>query len=222
MIATTKALIAVLTGKEFNSILNNYPEIAHLIRQEAERRYHAYCKRLHKLGKTPTRPSMDKMPDDADFSLAVIVYLNFNLILRKIPSYQKCPDDMLKQLRELASPISILSNAAIINRGEAGNALFIILSGTVEVVNGMGQVLTQLSAGMIFGETAVMMNTTRTQSVVATTDCTLASFSKGLLDAVIFEKFPVFKEIVERLARRNYNHWKIFELKKVIFCALSH
>jgi CRP-like cAMP-binding protein len=86
---------------------------------------------------------------------------------------------------------------AIIQIDSVPDGIYYLDTGTAEIVNGKGELLSTLEAGTIFGEMAYFgREKIRTATVRAKTDMVLRKISTE-----DFEKLPVIIKIFERIAR---------------------
>lgn len=98
----------------------------------------------------------------------------------------------------------------IIRQGDDGDSLFVILSGTVECWNeavNPRQFICKFSTGKIFGELAMLHNTPRKLSVIASQDkeCTLARLNRTIYRNLIFRHQMTMHDRREDCLRRVQN-----------------
>jgi NADH dehydrogenase len=96
----------------------------------------------------------------------------------------------------------------IIAKGEIGRELFIVKRGEVEVFQpaldgGTEQVIAKLGKGDVFGEKALLEDTTRTASVRAKTAVDVLVISRDDFTAMVCQ-FPVLDEYFDRLMKERY------------------
>ena len=88
----------------------------------------------------------------------------------------------------------------IVREGRVGVAFFLVVSGSVEAVKGMGSpeeaVLTRLGAGDFFGEITTMKHGTRSASVRALTETQCLVIQRLHFDSYI-ERFPGVRARIE-------------------------
>jgi CRP/FNR family cyclic AMP-dependent transcriptional regulator len=117
--------------------------------------------------------------------------------LHKIFLLQDLSGEELEQLLELASAKNVAAGETVIHEGEAGDSMFIMCQGEVEITKRLTltlsedvpkeRVMTHLKAedGVSFGEMALLENDTRSATVIARTDCRFLEFSrKQFLDFI--------------------------------------
>ena len=95
----------------------------------------------------------------------------------------------------------VTAGATIVAQGEAGDALYLIVTGEAEVVarnpDGAEQSMGVLASGDFFGEISLLENRPRVASVVARTPMTLMR-----LDREGFDALPA------SLGERSRGHWR--------------
>lgn len=96
------------------------------------------------------------------------------LILRKVPLFAGLDSGQIDALASMARVSLYPQDAAIIEEGEEGEGLFVILSGRVKVVKGLAgggeRVLATLGSTEFFGEMALLDGYPRSASVIALED----------------------------------------------------
>lgn len=113
------------------------------------------------------------------------------ITLKSVGLFAKTPDDVLAQLAAELEAIDVAAGETIIRKGELGDSLFIIVSGTVRVHDGQSTIAT-LGEREIFGELAVLDPEPRSASVTAQSPVTLYRLDRDDL----FELLPDHVEIV--------------------------
>ena len=97
------------------------------------------------------------------------------------------------------------AGAFVLKEGEAGNEMFIIESGTVEILRGSGVAerrLGILESGDFFGEMALLDDQPRSASVRAVTDCRLLVIDAPTLDQMLRQYPEVAVRMLRNLAAR--------------------
>lgn len=89
-------------------------------------------------------------------------------VLETIPLFSGLEDVRRGELAGVCSELEVDTGTSVVDEGDFGYAMFAIVSGTADVVEG-GAVIRSLSAGDVFGEIAVLSGGRRTASVVART-----------------------------------------------------
>jgi len=98
----------------------------------------------------------DEMPRTVDTLIA----------LSQVPIFSELTTRQLADLAEVVGWHNVRAGQAIVEQGEAGGAMFFIVSGEVEVTAG-GRTLGRLVAGEVFGEMALFEDESRSATVTA-------------------------------------------------------
>lgn len=138
-------------------------------------------------------------PPPADDPAAVIECRAASL--RQIGLLDALGADLLRQLAT-ASPERVFAiGEPIIRQGDAGESMFVVLSGRVEVtVSDQGRPpvrLAELTAGDYFGEMSLMTGAPRVATVTATEETRVVEIAKAVF-RLVFEAHP---ELVDELGR---------------------
>jgi CRP-like cAMP-binding protein len=123
----------------------------------------------------------------------------------RIPFLSSLPEDEVKQITGSLKAQSFLQGQKVVEEGDFGDSIFIIISGKAKVVAhilGNEIELATLSAGDVFGEVAFLTGRPRTASVIADDELTVMEFNRLILEE-IFEKYP---EILKRLEDFYQSH----------------
>ncbi len=87
-------------------------------------------------------------------------------ILRKHPIFCDLESEALDQLCRYAKHATLKRGAAIFSKGDPGNSLFAVISGTVKIsissADGRSAIFNLIGAGEIFGEVALLDGLART------------------------------------------------------------
>ncbi|PIR21218.1 MAG: hypothetical protein COV45_00295 [Deltaproteobacteria bacterium CG11_big_fil_rev_8_21_14_0_20_47_16] len=126
-------------------------------------------------------------------------------LLSGVPEFARSPTEILMGLSKLAREEQFDAGKVIIQEGEPGTRLFVIVSGEVRVTCQSKEdtvVLATLGKGDMFGEVAVAIpNTPRTATITALTAVTAFSISVEDLDRMCAEHPPVRLKL-EALAKK--------------------
>lgn len=126
--------------------------------------------------------------------------------LPTIPLFSDLPKNAFIQLLEQMKMRSVLPDEVIIREGDVDDSMFIVSSGRVKVTKttdaGTDMVLAQLGEGTFFGEMALLSESPRTASVIASEEALLFEVSRNVLAAVV-KNFPSVKHILMRFYRQR-------------------
>jgi len=121
-----------------------------------------------------------------------------------IPLLDDLDGEEKQQLFLAAEQIASGPGDVLLNKGDGGSAMYLILEGAVEVSSskrGQRRVLTTLGAGQLFGEAAFLMQTPRSADVTAVADTLLLSISNQAFDE-LSETIPsVAIKVLRNLSR---------------------
>src|SRR6267378_2122531 len=96
-------------------------------------------------------------------------------VLRKHPIFCDLEPEAFDQLCRYAKHTTLKRGAAIFSKGDPGNSLFAVISGTVKMSisspDGRSAIFNLIGAGDIFGEIALLDGQARTADATANTNC---------------------------------------------------
>src|SRR5947209_18936747 len=96
-------------------------------------------------------------------------------VLRKHPIFCELDGDAFEQLCRYAKHATLKRGATIFSKGDPGNSLIGVISGTVKIsvssVDGRNAILNLVGAGEIFGEISLLDGLARSADVTANTNC---------------------------------------------------
>jgi CRP/FNR family cyclic AMP-dependent transcriptional regulator len=126
--------------------------------------------------------------------------------LETVPLFSGCSSEVLDQLAAVAAEFEFSADAPIVQQGQIGNGLYIVVSGSVRIVAGSDE-LTRLGPGDFFGELSVIDQKPRTATVYADgeTVC-LALASWDLVEVLKHEPrlaMNMLEELVSRLRQAD-------------------
>lgn len=126
-------------------------------------------------------------------------------LLKHISLFENLNDDEITRIRNICTPVSFSKDEIIMQEGDVGDTMYIIIEGTVEVAKTLvlpgvdladkeqvgNKVFSRLHAqhNPVFGEISILESSARTATIKALTDC-------------IF--YEIKKDDFLRLAEQNY------------------
>ena len=108
--------------------------------------------------------------------------------LRKSPLFQGLSDDELKQLMDMAEPVSLHAGEILIKQGELGDSAYVVISGEFEIQKQSGQSLIKIDVrnpGDVVGEMALLSSSPRNATVIAKTDCETLRIPKEAFEKLL-------------------------------------
>jgi CRP/FNR family transcriptional regulator, cyclic AMP receptor protein len=96
-------------------------------------------------------------------------------VLRQHPIFRDLEPEALDQLGRYAKHVTLKRGAALFSKGDPGNSLFAVISGTVKMSisspEGRNAILNLIGPGQVFGEMAVLSGQARSADATANTNC---------------------------------------------------
>ena len=112
----------------------------------------------------------------------------------------------LEQKLERATTMRFEAGKAIMNEGDTGTSMYIVLDGRV-AISIKGKVFEHLGAGGTFGEMALVDQSPRTASATAETECSLLAINRAALLALVKNEpavgLTMLRSVTERLRHMN-------------------
>ena len=130
------------------------------------------------------------------------VYMKIKLI-SNIPAFMGCSNDCLKDISTHLEQIYSSLGDLIIKIGDIGNEMFIISHGVVDVILESGERIASLHDGQIFGEIALLKETTRTANIESQTYCDIYKLTKKSFNEIILRYPILLKNIQSNTQRRS-------------------
>lgn len=126
-------------------------------------------------------------------------------ILRRIPIFAKIDPPKLKLMAFASERVTYKPNQVLFKQGESGDAAFIVLKGTADVlINTPGGPLrvASLSENEIVGEIAILCDIPRTATVQASTELTTLKITGDLFFRMLMDFPEMGVEVMRVLAHR--------------------
>jgi len=132
---------------------------------------------------------------------------SFAEILREIELFSPLSDDDLLDLATLLQRVDYPWQFPIVQKGDPGDKLYILLSGKAEVIDEQGVTLADLSVGDVFGEMSLLSGERVTTTIVAAEPCAAAVMNQKNFRHILV-RFPTlqvffYKLLVNRITKMN-------------------
>lgn len=122
--------------------------------------------------------------------------------------------DELATLYRVSREMRLTGGKEVFTEGDAGDALYVVQSGTVQISavmgNGERQVLSRVPPGEVFGEMAIIDNQPRSASAIAEVDTILCVIPRDDMVAMLTGSpqlsFSMMREITQRLREFNRHY----------------
>ena len=139
-------------------------------------------------------------------------------VLRQHPMFRDLGTEALDQLCRYAKHISLKRGATICSKGDPGNFLFIVISGTVKISvsspDGRNAILNLINAGDLFGEVAVLDGQARTADAIANTNCEIFVLDRRDFLPFVRSQPELAMRLIELLCTRL--RWTSDQVEQVI------
>lgn len=139
-------------------------------------------------------------------------------VLRQHPIFCDLESEALDQLCRYAKPTSLKRGATIFSKGDPGNCLYAVISGTVKISvsspDGRNAILNLISAGDLFGEVAVLDGGERTADATANTNCEIFVIDRRDFLPFVRSQPALAMKFIELLCERL--RWTSDQVEQVI------
>ena len=127
-------------------------------------------------------------------------------ILRDQPFFSACEDSEIEKIAELGEFVSIPMGKSVFEKGQEGDAAYVVFSGKVRVLqtgsNGKAITLATLSRGEIFGEQAIIKSEPRSSTIRAADDTVLIRFDQTMFRS-LFESYSELQSYFDKLSEHR-------------------
>jgi CRP/FNR family cyclic AMP-dependent transcriptional regulator len=139
-------------------------------------------------------------------------------VLRNHPIFCDLEPEALDQLCRYAKHSTLKRGASIFSKGDPGNSLFAVISGTVKIsissADGRNAILNLISAGEIFGEVALLDGRARTADATANTNCEIFIIDRREFIPFVRSQPALAMKFIELLCTRL--RWTSDQVEEVI------
>jgi len=122
-------------------------------------------------------------------------------LLRRIEILARLPEPIIERLARALEPETASVGDTVIRQGEAGDHVYFIETGTVEVTRD-GRHIANLGPGEIFGEIALLRAVPRTATVTATSDCTFQTLTREVFIPAVTREREAHESAESTVTRR--------------------
>jgi len=122
-------------------------------------------------------------------------------LLRAVPLFSGCSGKELGQISALADELYQPEGTTLIEEGTKGREFFVLVDGSVDVRRN-GRKLRDLGSGSFFGEIALVSETPRTATVVATSPVRLLVITGQSFGRLLRETPSIQAKVLAALAER--------------------
>ena len=140
------------------------------------------------------------------------------VVLRKHPIFSDLDPEALDQLCRYAKHTTLKRGAAICSKGDPGNSLFAVVSGTVKIstssADGRSAIFNLIGPGEIFGEVALLDGLARTADATANTNCEIFVIDRREFIPFVKSQPALAMKFIELLCMRL--RWTSDQVEQVI------
>ena len=122
-------------------------------------------------------------------------------VLKQTKVFFETDESVLNEIAAELDEIKVRRNENIFKKGDEGDAMYIIKSGSVRVHDG-GHILSRLYPGQVFGEFALFDKESRSASVTADEPAVLFRLSQDNFYRIMAEKAEVTKGVLRKVIKR--------------------
>jgi CRP/FNR family transcriptional regulator, cyclic AMP receptor protein len=139
-------------------------------------------------------------------------------VLRRHPIFCDLDSKAFEQLGRYAKHATLKRGATIFSKGDPGNSLVAVISGTVKIsissADGRSAILNLIGPGEIFGEVAVLDGQARTADAIANTNCEIFVIDRREFLPFVRSQPALAMKIIELLCTRL--RWTSDQVEEVI------
>ena len=139
-------------------------------------------------------------------------------VLRKHPYFADLEPEAFEQLCRYAKHATLKRGASIFSKGDPGNSLVAVISGTVKIsvssADGRSAILNLIGPGEIFGEIAVLDDQPRTADATANTNCEIFVIDRREFLPFVRSQPALAMKFIELLCARL--RWTSDQVEQVI------
>jgi CRP/FNR family transcriptional regulator, cyclic AMP receptor protein len=139
-------------------------------------------------------------------------------VLRKHPYFSDLEPEAFDQLCRYAKYTTLKRGAAICSKGDPGNSLYAVISGTVKIstssADGRSAIFNLIGPGEIFGEVALLDGLARTADATANTNCEIFVIDRREFIPFVKSQPALAMKIIELLCMRL--RWTSDQVEQII------
>jgi CRP/FNR family transcriptional regulator, cyclic AMP receptor protein len=139
-------------------------------------------------------------------------------VLRKHPIFRDLDAEAFEQLGRYAKSATLKRGATIFSKGDPGNSLIAVISGTVKISisspDGRNAILNLIGPGEIFGEVAVLDGQARTADAIANSNCEIFVIDRREFLPFVRSQPALAMKFIELLCTRL--RWTSDQVEQVI------
>jgi CRP-like cAMP-binding protein len=207
--AINRSLLFEISQEELHTLIENHIEVAKgIIQILCQRLRDLLSKKSHE--KNPPKPTLpirktvtttsdeESLSFQHEDELALIEKV---IILKTVSIFADTPDNVLSDIAAMTEETFLHKNETLFRKGDVGTAMYIVVSGRVQVHDGP-RVIAELGERALIGEMAVLSSEPRTASVTAMTDTLLLSLTQTSSFELMWDQNKIVRGIIRVLIQR--------------------
>ena len=124
-------------------------------------------------------------------------------VIRAVPLFKDADRFLHEQIILALRPEQLAAGEVVIKKGDVGREMFLLVRGTVEVLDDAGHVIKVLSDGDVFGEVGLLTSMPRIATVRAKSAADVFVLAKADFARILRDN-PSFAESIKRVAAERY------------------
>jgi NTE family protein len=122
--------------------------------------------------------------------------------LGRVPLFSALDAAMLEEVAATASEIRVDAGEWLFREGDAGDAMYVVRAGRIEIVDGSGNAFRELGRGAALGELALITGEPRAASIRAARDCELVEIGQADFQRLLDSSLELSRALNLQLARQ--------------------
>jgi CRP-like cAMP-binding protein len=122
-------------------------------------------------------------------------------LIRRVPLFSRCSKRELSEVASLADEVDLREGKELTRQGQRGREFFVLVEGSAEVRKN-GRKINTLKDGDFFGEIALVSQTPRTATVVATSPIRALVITDRAFRQLLSHSPEIQGKVLEALAER--------------------
>ncbi|MCX7944572.1 MAG: cyclic nucleotide-binding domain-containing protein [Deltaproteobacteria bacterium] len=131
----------------------------------------------------------------------MITTLEKVLFLKEVSLFRNISSERLAKIATITKEIEFSKGERIINEGDEGDSLFIIVEGFVNILKGR-ETIAKLGPKDFFGEMAILDSEPRSASVVADSETICLKISREDFTEILIDEHEIMLAIIKSLVQR--------------------
>lgn len=123
------------------------------------------------------------------------------IFLKGVELFSQLTGERLAQVSQISKEVEFLKGNRIVTEGDAGNSLYLIVGGVVDVIKA-GRKIAELGESEFFGEMAILDSEPRSATVVAKSDVVCLEVGREDFYDLMADEHEISQGIIKVLVKR--------------------